>query len=442
MPGAARSTRSVDVELVALGILHAHRVVIEDAVRHQRTDGAGAQLEESATRPGGSPYDDRVASAADLLEPVVAHVERGELPGAIVGVLRDGAVSVEAVGARTFGRSEHLAADAPVRISSNTKPLVAALTMALADDGVLELDDAVERFLPELAGRRVLRRLDGDPGDTVAAARSITVDDLLTMRMGFGFVFETECPTFDVAVRAGLGFGPPDPSLPLTPDEWIGRFAELPLLEQPGSTWRYELSYAVLGVLLARAGGRSLDELMRDRLLGPLGMHDSGFVAPVGRLPVCYARGDAGMTVFDDAIDSRWLRRPAFPDARGGMVSTAHDLLRFAAALLDGGSGVLSPASVRAMTSDQLAPAQRRAPSATSFLDGSGWGYGVQVTSDEQRREGGPLRYGWGGGLGTLWYTWPERRSAAVLLTQVLPPSAPIFDGFIAHAEALLAHPS
>lgn len=376
--------------------------------------------------------------AADLLEPIRGHVDSGELPGAIVGVLRDGEVSLGAAGVRAKSTSEELNADALVRISSNTKPLIAALTMALVDDGILAVDDPVERFVPELADRRVLRRLDGDPADTVAATRSITVDNLLRMQLGFGFVFEQSCPAVEAADRAGLGFGPPDPSVPLTPDQWIARFAELPLLEQPGTIWRYELSYAVLGVLLARAAGRRLDELVRERLLQPLGMHDTGFVAAAGRLPVCYASSDSELIVFDDAADSRWTRRPAFPDARGGMVSTAADLLRFAAALLDEGAGVIAPTSVRAMTSDQLTAEQRGAPSARSFLDGSGWGYGVEVTADDQMRDGRPMRYGWGGGLGTLWYTWPEHRSAAVLLTQVLPPSGSIFDAFVVRAEALL----
>jgi CubicO group peptidase (beta-lactamase class C family) len=380
--------------------------------------------------------------AADLLEPIRAHVDSGELPGAIVGVLRDGEVSLGAAGVRAKGTSEELNADALVRISSNTKPLVAALTMALVDDGILALDDPVERFVAELADRRVLRRLDGDPADTVAATRSITIDNLLRMQLGFGFVFEQSCPAVEAAEKAGLGFGPPDPSLPLTPDQWIARFAGLPLLEQPATIWRYELSYAVLGVLLARAAGRPLDELVRERLLQPLGMHDTGFVAAAGRLPVCYARSDSELIVFDDAADSRWTRRPAFPDARGGMVSTAADLLRFAAALLDEGAGVIASTSVRAMTSDQLTAEQREAPSARAFLDGSGWGYGVEVTTDDQTRDGRPMRYGWGGGLGTLWYTWPEHRSAAVLLTQVMPPSGSIFDAFIARAEALLIGPS
>ena len=105
--------------------------------------------------------------------------------------------------------------DALVRISSNTKPMAAALALSLAEEGALALDDPVERLVPELADRRVLRRLDGPLDDTVPAVRPITVEDLLTMRMGFGFVFEGDCPALGAAAQAGLGIGPPDPSVPL-----------------------------------------------------------------------------------------------------------------------------------------------------------------------------------------------------------------------------------
>ena len=86
---------------------------------------------------------------------------------------------------------------------------------------------------------------------------------------------------------------------------WIARFANFPLVEQPGTVWRYDLAFAVLGVVLARATRRPLDELMRERLLEPLGMHDTGFLAPPGRLPTCYPATESGLLVFDDTEDSR-----------------------------------------------------------------------------------------------------------------------------------------
>ncbi len=379
-----------------------------------------------------------MTAAATLAGALRPHVDAGEVPGAVVGVLRDGNVSLQALGSTRPDGGIPLTADAVVRISSNTKPLTAALTLVLAEAGTLALTDAVERFVPELARRRVLRRIDGPLDDTVPAERSVTVHDLLTMRLGFGFAFEADSPAVRAAAEAGLGIGPPDPSSPLGPDEWIARFAALPLLEQPGTAWRYDLAYAVLGVVLARAAGRPLDVLLREALLDPLGMPDTGFVAPAGRLPPCFARRDGALAVFDDAPGSRWSAAPAFPDARGGLVSSAADLLRFAAALLDGGAGVLSERSVELMTSDQLTPDERGGPSARAFLREGSWGYGMQVVSPTEGPSGRPARYGWAGGLGTLWYSWPERRAAAVLLTQVLPPSGAVFETFTGAMERAL----
>jgi CubicO group peptidase (beta-lactamase class C family) len=360
------------------------------------------------------------------------------VPGAIVGVRHHGAASLAATGTTTPGGSAPLRPDAVVRLSSNTKPLVAALALCLAADGVLALDEPVDRLLPELAGHRVLRRLDAPPEpatgvparvDTDPADRAPTARDLLTMRMGFGFVVPEEgpCPTLERAVALGLGFGPPDPHGPPPPDVWLARLATLPFLDQPGRAWRYELSFAVLGVLLARAAGRPLGDVLATRLLGQLGMDATGFVADPARLvPAFAARGDGGGLVpFDGVADSRWLAAPAFPDARGGLAGTAEDLLRFAGMLLDGGGGLLAADTVTAMTTDALTPDQRRAPAATAFLDGGGWGLGVGVGTTAA----GP-RYGWAGGLGTLWYSWPDHDLAAVLLTQVLPPSARVFEAF------------
>lgn len=403
-------------------------------------------------------------TAEVLLRTVRPHIDAGRVPGAVVGVVHDGATTLSAAGTTTPAGTTPLTVDTPVRISSMTKPIVAFLALALVEDGLLALDDPITRLVPELAGQRVLRRLtdpvpaatalgatapdatapdgphrdDPAPRTTVPAERLATVEDLLTMRSGFGAVPEGPCPTYDRAGDAGLGTGPPDPSVPLSPDRWVRAFATLPLLDQPGTTWRYDLSYGLLGVLLARAAGAPLDEVLRTRVLAPLGMHATGFVAPPGALPPCFVRDGDVLTVFDGSHDSRWSRQPSFPDARGGLVSTAADLLRFAAALLRGGDGVVSRTAVAAMTTDHLGDEQRRAPSAAPFLDGSGWGYGVQVSEPGDGSGVRAPRYGWAGGLGTLWYSWPDQDAAAVLLTQVMPPSAEVFTPFVAAAETLL----
>ena len=358
-------------------------------------------------------------------------VDAGVVPGAVVGLRERGAVILDALGTIAPASEIPLLVDSQVRISSNTKPMVAAVTLLLAEDGVLSLDDPVERFLPELAGRRVLRRVDGPLDETERARRLVTVEDLLTMRLGFGWVFESECPAVDRATELELGFGPPDPQALPPPDEWIARFAQLPLLEQPGCVWRYELAFAVLGIVVARAAGRPLEAALTERLFSPLGMADTAFVAGPERLVPAFVRGENGLVLFDGIAGSRWATPPPFADGRGGLVSTAGDLLRFAGMLLDAGGGLLTASSTTAMTTDRLTAEQRAGPSAATFLDSGGWGYGLGVVESSAGR-----RYGWGGGLGTLWYSWPDHDLAAVLISQVLPPSTEMFNAFTARVES------
>ena len=380
------------------------------------------QLPSVSSRPGS-------AELLRALRSVMAgYVEAGEVPGAVLAVSSGADNLVEATG-RTGPGGDQLSGDAIVRISSMTKPIVAAVTHRLAEDGLLALTDPITRWMPELAERRVVRRLDGPVDDTVPADREITVEDLLTMRMGFGFAFEVEsCPVAELAVARGLGMGAPLPgAVPHEPDEWIRQFAQLPLMEQPGSQWRYEFAYPVLGVLLARAAGKSLPAVVSERLLEPLGMTDTGFVVPErarDRLIPCFTAGDDGLVMFDDAVGSDWLRPFPFPHGGGGLVSTAADYLRFGRLLLDGGvhdgARLLSTQAVAEIITDQLTADQHSGPSAGTFLDGGGWGHGLQVRLGEDR----PRRYGWGGGLGTTWYNFPDHDLTVVLLTQHVPPLA------------------
>jgi CubicO group peptidase (beta-lactamase class C family) len=143
----------------------------------------------------------------------------------------------------------------------------------------------VDKHLPELADRRVLRRPDGPLDDTVAATRPVTVRDLLTFTWGFGmqgamFAGTETWPIVEAAGERELGtFGPPAPGTTPEPDTWLRRLAELPLLAQPGERWLYSAGSQVLGVLAARATGAPFGEVMRARILEPLGMHDTGFYA-------------------------------------------------------------------------------------------------------------------------------------------------------------------
>ena len=189
------------------------------------------------------------------------HVSDEKVPGLVALVARGGQVRVEALGRLSVG-GPPVTRDSIFRIASTTKPITAAATLAVAAEGLIGLDEPVDRLLPELAGRRVLRRMDGPLDDTVPAARAITIRDLLTFTFGFGMMGEMFASPQPWPVVAATGelrlatIGPPDPPVPPDPDTWIAALASLPLLAQPGERWMYNTGAQVLGVLAARAAGQ------------------------------------------------------------------------------------------------------------------------------------------------------------------------------------------
>jgi len=189
---------------------------------------------------------------------MAGYVARGDAPSLVTLVSRRGETHVDALGMKAVGGSDPVRRDTIFRISSMTKPITAVAAMILVEECKLRLDEPVDRLLPELADRRVLRRIDDPIDDTVPANRPITVRDLLTFRLGFGLI-AAQPDTYPIqrAIREQLeGQGPPNPSAAPGPDEWIRRFATLPLLHQPGQKWMYNTGSDILGVLIARASCR------------------------------------------------------------------------------------------------------------------------------------------------------------------------------------------
>lgn len=362
-------------------------------------------------------------------------VERGDAPGIVTAISRRGETQIDTIGVKTVGTDDVMRRDTLFRIASITKPIMAVATLSLIEETRLRLDDPVDRWLPELADRRVLKHLDGPIDDTVPANRAITVRDLLTMRMGFGFILESgEFPIQEAARELGVMPGPPAPQALPAPDEWIRRFGALPLMAQPGERWMYDTAFQVLGVLLARAADQPLESVLRERIFEPLGMNDTGFSVPAearDRLATCYvADPETGaLDLYDDVEDSQWRHPPAFPDASGGLVSTVDDLLVFGQMLLDNGRAgntrILSRPSVEAMTTSQITPEQRA--SAGFFLgDNRSWGFGVSMITRRDDVASVPGRFGWDGGFGTSLYVDPEEALVGVLLSQRMPPTADI----------------
>jgi CubicO group peptidase (beta-lactamase class C family) len=256
----------------------------------------------------------------DIIETAVA---RGDAPGVVAAVGRSDEAYIAAAGVMALGGSP-MRPDTLFRIASITKPVTAATVLSLAEEGALGLDEPVDRLLPELADRRVLRRPDGPLTDTIKAERAITTRDLLTFTWGFGmqgamFMSPEPWPIVSaVAERELSSFGPASPDTTPEPDTWMARLGELPLLAQPGERWLYSAGSQVLGVLAARAAGAPFEDVMRERVLGPLGMDDTAFhAADTGRLATAYENVDGKLTVRDRP-DGQWSRPPRFPTGRPG----------------------------------------------------------------------------------------------------------------------------
>jgi CubicO group peptidase (beta-lactamase class C family) len=362
---------------------------------------------------------------------LAGYVERGELPGIVTLVSRRGEVVVDAIGTKAVGGSEPMRRDTIFRIASMTKPITAAAAMILVEECKLRLDEPVDRLLPELADRRVLKRLDGPLDDTVSANRSITLRDLLTFRLGIGAVMAPpgRYPIQKAMADVGLA---PGPNLPMhAPDEWMKRLGSLPLIHQPGEMWMYHIGSDVLGVLIARAADQTLDHFLRERIFEPLGMKDTGFHVPsekLERLPPSYmSNPDNGeLMVHDNPCDSQWGRPPAFSSGGGGLVSTVDDYMAFCQMMLNKGrygrQRILSRPSVELMTTDHLT-AEQKAGARVFFGDNRSWGFGVGVSTRRDDLATVPGRFGWDGGIGTSGYSDPKEDMIGILMTQRLMES-------------------
>jgi CubicO group peptidase (beta-lactamase class C family) len=354
-----------------------------------------------------------------------AQVASGRVPGYVAAVRLGGQVELRAGGRQAVeAQSPPMGKNTLFRIASLTKPMGGALTLSLVQDGVLALDDPISKWLPEAASPRVLVAPDGPLDRTTEARRPITVRHLLTATSGWGCVL-AKSPLQAAMMERGVFPGPLIPQM--SGDEFVARVAGLPLAFQPGEGWLYDTGMGLLSVLLARATGKSLTDLITERITGPLGMTSTAFWTPdVDRLATAYRPGPGGLEVLDPP-DGRWANPPSFEVLAGGLVSTAPDVLRFFGALADGGGPVLTPDSVALMTADALTAAQRSQASPI-VGPGASWGLAIGVDVEPARPWMAQGRWGWTGGTGTTAYVDPTRGTVAVLLTQRAMTSP--LDGF------------
>jgi len=356
------------------------------------------------------------------------YVDSNRVAGAVALVLRDGEVVYErAVGWADKESGRRMAPDAMFRIASQTKALTTVAAMMLVEEGKLLLNNPVSQFIPAFAHTTVVVASDSGRG-IVPAKRQVTIRDLLLHTSGISYgVDQTLAPLYaakGLGPEAGFGWYTADKDEPICTT--MERLATLPFMRQPGDAWVYGYSTDVLGCVVERASGVSLDDFIRMRITRPLGMLDTHFYVPA-------AQRQRLVTVYASDSTNHVVRAPEGARGQGhyvdgphrsysggaGLVSTARDYARLLQMLLNGGelNGVrlLSPKTVDLMTTNQVGTLY--SPNGQGF--GFGFSIDEYVGADNTMMSAGT--YGWGGAYGSQYRVDPRERIVFVFMLNQLP---------------------
>lgn len=364
------------------------------------------------------------------------YVDDGLLPGWQVVVARRGHVVHHSVhGHRDTEQALPVQTDTIWRIYSMTKPITAVLALQLWEEGAFELNDPVAKYIPSFGHTKVWRAGSVTSPVLDPMTEPMRLWHLFAHTSGLTYGFMYHHPVDELYRRAGFEWGmPKDCDLAGVCDVLAG----LPLLFQPGREWNYSMGLDVLGRVLEVVSGRPLDELLHERLLAPLGMHDTTWQVPEAqqhRLARLYgAHPTTRQAVPLDAMGNAALQPPQAFLGGGGLQSTAHDYQRFVQMLANEGEldgvRILSPRTVRYMASNHLPgnadlTAFGRPLFSETTFDGVGFGLGVSVSIDPVRAKvpGNAGEYAWGGAASTAFWVDPVDRLTVTFFTQLLPSS-------------------
>ena len=367
------------------------------------------------------------------------YIEPGKIVGCLTLVARDGRLAwLSCQGLRDRERDLPMSEDTIFRIYSMSKPITSIALMSLYEEGGFQLDDPVAKFIPEFRDLRVYRSGIHPNWLTEPCARPMTVRHLLSHMSGltYGFMLRTNV---DAAYRK-LGLGERKGTL----REMVEAMADIPLEFSPGERWNYSMATDVCGYLVEVLSGKSFDQFLQERIFDRLGMVDTGFHVPddkVHRFAANYQRGaDKTLGLLDDPQESPYRKPARFLSGGGGLVSTAHDYLRFCQMLLAGGElageRILGPRTLELMTSNHLPDGKLLTDLATGSFseityEGQGFGLGFSVVQDPVRAGGGGSlgESGWGGAASTAFWIDPSEDLAVIFLTQFMPSGTFNFRG-------------
>ncbi len=365
---------------------------------------------------------------------VRGYLDERKLPGAISLVARRGrVVHFETYGNMDDERQKPMRADAIFRFYSMTKPIASVGLMMLYEEGRFQLDDPASRFIPELKTLKVFVSGTADDFEVREPAREMTVRDLLMHTSGL-VGRDTASPVGELYRRAGLTGA----DSPFTLADMIQKLKQIPLQVDPGSRWIYGISTDLVGYLCEVISGMPFDRYLDERVLGPLGMVDTGFTVPnsqVDRFAANYApsAGVPRYRLVDDPMTSSYTRPRTYFSGSGGLVSTAADYLRFCTMLRNGGEldgvRILGPRTLQLMTLNHLPGGKDLATMAQNAAEtqreGQGFGLGFAVLLDQTVAQiiGTPGEFYWGGAASTAFFVNPKEDLIMIFLTQLRPSS-------------------
>ena len=352
--------------------------------------------------------------AAEIEELIRQRVVSRQLPGAVVAIGEAGRQPQFAVGGTVdFDSQARVDGNPLLRLASTTKPIAGMATILLISEGKLKLDQPVADFIPGIAAMRVVA--DPKTGESRPAERQITIRHLITHTSGI--VNDPSGTVADAYRRLGIGSGPSVTGAAALPpphslEEFVNRLIQVPLVADPGTSWRYSPNLEIAARVIEIVAGQPFDDFLQQRMFHPFGMHSTGFwVRPRdrGRLMTSYIRRD-GVLVADNDATARALVKPDIPRASGGLISTPHDYDRFLwmivnKGLLDGKR--VFPADAVALGTSNILPPGTDMSQYTSKTGFDGFGAAGMVTVGGPR----PGTYGWGGSSGTTGFCNPKLKS-------------------------------
>ena len=362
------------------------------------------------------------------------YIEGGRFPHAALLIGRgDQIAHLSVMGEARAG--EPLKADAIFRIASMTKPVTSIAFMQLVERGIVALSDPVAKVLPAFADTGVFVSGGGNtPFVTRPPAAPMRMIDLLRHTSGLTYSFQ-ERSNIDAAYRK-LGFERLDTA---SLDVFVDQLAALPLEFDPGSAWNYSVSTDVLGAVVEKLSGQSLDAYFAEHIFAPLGMTDTQFNvahAQFDRVPDCYVwHPQTRMKIYDAGATSAWQRRPGYFSGGGGLTSTIGDYHQFARMLLNGGAlgdvRIVAPHTMKLMTANHLPGGGDLTQMSKSLFSeaenagmGFGLGFGTVIDAPATMMPGNAGEFYWGGMFSTAFFVDPVDDVIMIFMTQLMPSSS------------------